>query len=141
MQKIDFKQLLRKGGLKATPLRLKVLQVLQKTAEPLSIQDVLKKIGEATDQVTLYRMLHSFQRLGAVRKIDLQQNRSYYEWRTPQDHHHLVCTECGKVEDIEGCSVEGMIKDVLRRSKEFSRIDEHSFELFGVCQVCSRGKK
>lgn len=138
----NHQEILRKKGLKATPTRTAVLQVLSKSGVPLSIQDVLQKVGkEKIDQVTAYRILQTLKEVGLVRKIDLQHNRSYYEVSSQEDHHHLVCTQCGKMEDVEGCVVEDMLDSMLKGSKQFARLTEHSFEIFGVCKECSRKQK
>lgn len=135
-------ELLRKQGLKATPTRLAVMQVLSESTAPLSIQDVLKKVGkQKMDQVTAYRILQTLNEVGVVRKIDLHHNRSYFELAPQTDHHHIICTECGKMEDVEGCVVEDMLKSTLKQSKQFAQLTEHSFEIFGLCKECARKQK
>lgn len=137
-----FQEILRKQGLKATPTRMAVMQVLSKSTTPLSIQEVLKRVGqEKIDQVTAYRILQTLKEVGLVRKIDLQHNRSYYELSPQIDHHHIICTSCGKMEDVEGCIVEDMLAVALRQSKQFNQFTEHSFEIFGMCKDCTREQK
>lgn len=138
----EHTELLRKQLLKATPTRLAVMLVLSKSTRPVSIQDVLKKVGkDKINQVTAYRILQTLKEVGLVRKIDLQHNRSYYELAPQEDHHHMVCTQCGKMEDVEGCVVEDMMSTILKQSKQFARLTEHSFEIFGVCTECVRKQK
>lgn len=135
----NFTEILRKQGLKATPTRLAVMQALSNCSTPLSIQDILEKVGkERMDQVTAYRILHTLDEVGVVRKIDLRQNRAYYELVPQTDHHHIICTECGKMEDVEGCVVDDMLQSTLKKSKQFTRFTKHSFEIFGVCKECGR---
>lgn len=137
--KSKLHQLLQQAGSKATPGRLRVLNVLEKSKMPLSIQQIWDKVGQQRlDQVTLYRMLQAFKKAGVVRKIDLQNNRSYYELVPSQDHHHLVCSNCGRMEDIVGCGVDDVLHTILKRSVQFSRLTEHSFEVFGVCKTCDK---
>ncbi|HEX9503687.1 MAG TPA: transcriptional repressor [Patescibacteria group bacterium] len=133
----DFKQLLRGYKLKATPGRVRLLAFLSNAKKPMSIKEISKAVGSKTlDQATVYRTLESFKALGLVKQVDFQKDHAYYEM-SDSDHHHLVCKNCGRVEDFHGCNSESLIKHALKQSKHFSSVKEHSLELFGLCKVCN----
>lgn len=133
----NFKELLKSKGLKATESRLALLEMLSKNHAPLSIKDIVKKIGKVADQATVYRMLESFKAAGLVRQIDLQQDFAFYELADTHDHHHIVCRICGRIEDFLGCDFKSLATKALKQSKKFSAIDQHSLEMFGTCDTCS----
>ena len=94
---------LKKAGLKVTLPRLKVLEVLEKTAEPphhMSAEDVYKQLIISDDTVglaTVYRVLTQFESAGILLKQNFENGHSVYEL-TPNDHHdHMVCLKTGKV--------------------------------------------
>lgn len=131
--------LLKEHALKATAPRVAVVEALASMRKPASVQDVLAvlKRGSA-DQATVYRSLEAFADAGLVRRVDLGKGPSCYELvHEGEHHHHLVCTSCGKIEDVENCGVDAFATRALKASKSFARIDSHSFELFGLCKACA----
>lgn len=132
-----YKELLKSKGLKATESRLALLEILSKNHAPLSIKNIVKKIGKVADQATVYRMLESFQAAGLVRQIDLQQDFAFYEIADAHDHHHIVCRLCGRIEDFLGCDFKQLATKALKQSRKFSSIDQHSLEMFGTCDSCT----
>ncbi len=138
--KTDLKILLHKSGYKATPTRLAVLALLQKSRNPVSAQDILEALHGA-DQATIYRTIKSLKQKGLIRQIDLRQNHAHYEFADMAEHHHLVCAECGKIEDVRHCKVEDWEGTVLKHSKQFAEIRQHALEFYGVCKACAQKKK
>lgn len=135
----QFRNLLRTSGLKATPGRLAILMVLENAKKPLSIEKITSGLGKHTaDLATVYRTLHSLAQTGAVRQVDLRHGHAHYELASPADHHHLICTKCGRIEDFTGCDTNQLIQEVVSKSKQFKKVTEHSMELFGICKTCAR---
>ncbi len=129
--------ILKKAGKKITPTRIKLLVELKKSTKPLYIDQIVEKV-EGRDKATIYRNLVAFHKLGIVRQIDLHQSKTYYEWNEREDHHHLICMKCEKIRDFNGCDFEHIEKTALKQAPEFSKITEHSFELFGICKECDK---
>lgn len=131
---------LRTAGHRATSARLAILEVLERASQPLSTQRIYQAIRKdsGADQATVYRSLELLEASGIVRQVDLRHGHAHYELADQNDHHHLVCLHCGRIEDFEGCGVRDMVKKTLRQSKQFASVQEHSFELFGVCKSCTR---
>jgi Fe2+ or Zn2+ uptake regulation protein len=135
---LNYKQLLRSHKLKVTPGRIKILTYLHNAKKPLSIKEISKAIGsKSMDQATIYRTLENFKTLGLVKLVNFQKDFAYYEL-ADSDHHHLVCQNCGRVENFEGCNSESLIRQALKQSKHFSFVNEHSLELFGLCKTCAK---
>lgn len=135
-KKSELRALLRKAGYKATPARLAILGVMRKSRHPMSAQDIIDRLGKGFDKVTVYRFVNKLKSKGVINQIDLRQNHAHYELFDVADHHHLVCIHCGKIQDIEGCKVEDMYKNILSTASTFSEIRQHSLEFYGVCNNC-----
>ncbi len=129
---------LRDHGLKATAPRVAIVAVLLKEKRPLSVQDLLDALPKKTaDQATAYRSLEAFAEAGLIHRLDLGQGKALYELSEEgEHHHHLVCTSCGKIEDVEDCEVEAFARRALEASKRFAELHHHSLELFGICKDC-----
>jgi len=76
--------------------------------------------------------------VGIVRQIDLRQGRAFFELMPQDDHHHIVCVTCKKVEDIHGCVLETHINQVVSRSVHFDTQIDHVFEVFALCNDCKK---
>jgi Fe2+ or Zn2+ uptake regulation protein len=129
---------LRTHGFRVTAGRIKLLEALARTGTPLSIQALHAKIRGTQDQATLYRTLTDLAAAGIVRRVDLNTGTAHFEY-TPgnEHHHHVVCTGCGTIEDIDDCALDTLEKGVEKRAKNFARISSHSLEFFGECVRCA----
>lgn len=132
--------LLKKAGSKNTGPRSFILEVLVHAKKPLSIKEVhAKLIKKEVDHATVFRVLKAFTKKGIVRQIDFGHDQSYFEIADEQnDHHHIICTSCHKVADFTGCDADKLITSALKQTKEFSKINSHSFELYGLCKSCQK---
>jgi Fur family ferric uptake transcriptional regulator len=129
--------MLRDAGFRATPRRISLLSTLGAASTPLTVPEVRKNMKKSIDAVTVYRALEAFTLSGIVRRVDLQHSHAHYELVAgKKHHHHLVCSDCGSVEDIAMCAPEPLQKAVLKKSKGFSSIISHSMEFFGICRKC-----
>lgn len=132
-----LRPLLRKSGLRATPGRLAVLYILEKETRPLSAQDIIEEVGEKMDQATVYRILGILKRKDLIRQIDLRHNHAHYELiGGSEEHHHLICKACGRIEDVKKCDIEETHDIILKRSKKFEKVFQHSLEFYGICKAC-----
>jgi Fe2+ or Zn2+ uptake regulation protein len=133
--------LLRKSGYKVTHGRLTILQVLAKADHPLSIAEIMKNLGSHINQATLYRALEALTAVNIVRRVDLHHPHAHYELvEGGSHHHHLICTQCGYIEDVLDCDAKDIEKTVLKRSTSFTLIEKHSLEFFGYCKKCATAK-
>ncbi len=133
---IDPTTLLRERKLKVTPARIAILGAFSAQCEPMSAEAVGKKLKrKEINLVTIYRTLESFEKAGILSRVDLHQDSVHYELRG-HHHHHIVCTNCGRIGEFEACGVAEFVRDVLKHSSAFKRVDQHSLELFGICTAC-----
>lgn len=96
---------LRKAGLKVTLPRVKILQILEESAQRhMSAEDVYKRLLEADDDVglaTVYRVLTQFEQASLVERHNFDGGHSVFELAKDDHHDHMICVDSGKV--IEFC--------------------------------------
>lgn len=132
-------ELLQKYGYRVTRGRVSLLMFLKQSKKPLAAKEIQKGMRSQLNKVTLYRALEDFTRSKIVGKINLQNTSTYYEFlHKDHHHHHIVCENCGKIEDIEHCEQTSFQNKILKSSKNFSSINSHSLEFFGICKTCAK---
>lgn len=136
--KEDFQVILKSKGFKATPMRLRLMETLAKNRIPLGTKEILSSFpAPRPNEVTLYRALKDLSEAGVIARVDLRDDRAYYEYKGGH-HHHIVCKKCRKIEDFADCNLAIVMQKAILKSKEFKTVNEHSLEFFGVCKVCER---
>ena len=137
INKHDCKEELREIDLKVTPARLEILRFLERSNSPMdvvTIKSYLDKKKIKTDLVTVFRIINTFTEKGITKQISFNEGKFRYELASKKDHHHLICKNCGSVEDISDCNIENLEKDIQIK-KEF-KVESHSLEFFGQCRSC-----
>jgi len=125
-------QELRKVGLKVTLPRVKILQILETSANPhLSAEDVYKALLEAGEDVglaTVYRVLTQFETAGLVIRHNFDGGHSVFELSRGEHHDHMVCMETGKVIEFHDSDIEDLQRQVV--SKHGYEMVDHSLILY-----------
>jgi Fur family ferric uptake transcriptional regulator len=126
---------LKSSGLKATLPRLKILEVFERSStRHLSAEDVYKAlIAEGADigLATVYRVLMQFEQAGLLSRSNFESGKSVFELNEGQHHDHLVCLDCGRVEEFYDAAIEQRQRQVaLERGFE---LHEHSLSLYARC--------
>ena len=135
------RETLRGSGLKATAARVAVLDALRRAAAPLSVRRALAAIPKGlADQATVYRILEVLEERGLVRPVDLRHGHKHYELASLPHHHHLICTGCGRTEDVAACDADRLARLAQRHSRHFAVVTQHALEFFGLCRRCARQK-
>ena len=129
---------LRKAGLKVTLPRVKILQILENSDNKhLSAEDVYKALIGAEEDVglaTVYRVLTQFESAGLVMRHHFEGGHSIFELTSVDHHDHIVCNNCGKVEEFYDEIIEGQQEQIAK--KYGFKITDHSMYLYGICQEC-----
>lgn len=126
---------LKSTGLKATAPRLKILQIFQ-TAEQrhMTAEDVFRVLlAERSDigLATVYRVLTQFEQAGILSRNHFEAGRAVYELRDDQHHDHLVCLDCGHVEEFFNPEIEKQ-QHAVAKAKGFE-IADHALSLYAHC--------
>jgi len=129
-------QHIRKAGLKVTLPRVKVLEVLEKDpTQHMTAEDVYKRLienGEEIGLATVYRVLTQFEAAGLVEKHHFESSVSVFELNRGAHHDHIVCTECGHVEEFVDEVIEERQRAIAKQHG--FGIKGHSLIIFGECE-------
>ena len=130
-------ELLRQKGYKITPQRRAVLEALDAGCQFPTAQQVLELVREKQPDVsldTVYRNLTLMVSLGIVHEIFRSAGNAYEIVEPGHNHHHLVCTECGKTECIDICPMNKIYEK--EAEKRGFLVTGHVFEFYGLCWSC-----
>jgi len=123
-------------GIKVTPQRIAIYKELASTDQHPSTENIYKKIKDYYPNIsltTVYRTLETFEKLGLISVVNVLYNAARYDANL-DPHHHIVCTQCKKVEDIYDESLTNL--DVSDKTLGDYRIEGYSVLLSGVCSTC-----
>jgi Fe2+ or Zn2+ uptake regulation protein len=137
--KHDCKSELNEAELRATPARLALMHLLESSDKPVDVQSMIEYLGKKdiqTDPATVFRIVNMFTEKGLTRQIQLQEGKFRYELAAKEDHHHLVCTSCGDIQDISDCNID-VLENHIEKKKHF-KVTSHSLEFFGLCSNCQQ---
>ena len=122
-------------GLKATLPRLRILELFEKSeVRHLSAEDVYKiLLKEGTDSglATVYRVLTQFEQVGLLVRHHFESGKAVYELNQGGHHDHLVCLQCGRVEEFYDADIEKRQTRVAEQ-RGF-RIHDHSLHIYADC--------
>lgn len=135
----DLTDKLRQKSRKITGQRQAILDVLRKHSSPLTNKEIHAAIGTADcDLATVYRNMHALVDMGMVQRYDFGDGIARFEWVGESDadhhHHHLVCTGCAFVIEIDDCAI-SEIQSQLASRHGFTDVT-HRLEFFGMCPRC-----
>lgn len=132
----DARDRLREAGYRNGPARVAVIELLDGEDCCVSAADVHALLGDRVGIASIYRVLESLNAVGLVRRVDVGDGIARYEplRASGEHHHHLVCTECGKVEAFDDPELERVIRRVEARSGY--AVEQHDVVLQGACDDC-----
>lgn len=130
---------LREAGYRLTNARLTVLDALITHEEHhLTSSDILEAVNARDDSIgraSVFRTLDLFTRLGLIRPTYLGNNVTpSYVVMADNHHHHIICTKCQRVIEIDECGL-GHVEQSLEQRFNV-RITGHMVEFFALCEVC-----
>jgi len=127
---------IRNAGLKVTLPRLKILEVLEGTgSRHMSAEDVYRELfarGEEIGLATVYRVLTQFEGAGLVARHHFEGGQSVFELNRGEHHDHIVCVQCGRVEEFFDETIEKRQRSIAR-DRGFA-INDHSLIIYGDCR-------
>jgi Fur family ferric uptake transcriptional regulator len=131
---------LRGVGLKVTLPRLKILKILENSVpHHLRAEDIYRLLveqGEDVGLATVYRVLTQFEASGLVKRHNFESDHSVFELDHGGHHDHLVCMQCGKVEEFFDELIEKQQIKIAKKSG--FNITHHSHTVYGVCEECQK---
>ncbi|HNR65650.1 MAG TPA: transcriptional repressor [Atribacterota bacterium] len=142
----------RGGGYRITMPRQIILQVLDESKRHLSAEDIYLKVYQIYPTIgltTVYRTLELLVRMGLVFKFDFGDGRARYELTRGDGnlshHHHLICTNCGRIIDYDDF-IEEELELIKKTRQELEKkygfeIRNHTLQFYGLCKKCKAIKE
>jgi Fur family ferric uptake transcriptional regulator len=126
---------LKSTGLKATLPRLKILEIFQGGDQRhMTAEDVFRVLLQDHSDIglaTVYRVLTQFEQAGILLRSHFESGKAVYEINEGQHHDHLVCLDCGRVEEFYDPEIERR-QQAVALTKGF-RITDHALSLYATC--------
>lgn len=126
---------LKSSGLKATLPRLKILEIFQNSKiRHLTAEDVYKVLLSENMDIglaTVYRVLMQFEQAGLLHRNHFESGKAIFELNEGEHHDHLVCVDCGRVEEFCDTEIEQR-QQRIARERGFE-ISEHSLSIYVNC--------
>ena len=142
----DSKKILSQHSVSITNPRILVLEALLEFGNPITIDELQSKLKGAVAKSTLYRVLNDLKKIKVLNEFTSPDNSVVVELilEDQSHHHHLFCSDCGEVIDVElSEEFENILnKEIKKVQKNFNfEISDHRVEMFGVCtEECSNCK-
>lgn len=133
----DWRDRLRSAGLRVTQPRLAVLETVRESSHLAADQvsdRVRERIGTVSTQA-VYDALNTLTEHGILRKIEPAGSAMLFEINLDDNHHHIVCRECGAVVDVD-CAVGTMPCAVPQQTHGFI-VEEAEVTYWGLCPDCA----
>ena len=132
------KQILSQHSVSITNPRILVLEALLEIKSPITVDDLQKKLKNKVAKSTLYRVLNDLKTINVLNEFTSPDNTVVVELvlEGDQHHHHLFCSDCGEIIDVElSTNFESLLnKEIKRIEKKFNFIiEDHRVEMFGQC--------
>lgn len=135
MNKREAIRLLKKKGYKTTKRRVDILDFFEgedryRTAKDLN--DFMERKYPGISFDTVYRNLHLYDDIGVLETTELNGEKQFRMRCTTNHHHHFICNSCGKTTGIEVCPMD----EAKNHLTDYS-IEDHKFEIYGLCPLCN----
>ncbi|MDQ5897309.1 MAG: ferric iron uptake transcriptional regulator [Pseudomonadota bacterium] len=126
---------IKSSGLKATLPRIKILDIFQRAQQRhMTAEDVFKILlteGSDIGLATVYRVLMQFEQAGILSRNHFESGKSVFELNEGQHHDHLVCLDCGRVEEFFDPQIESRQR-MVAQERGFT-LQEHTLALYAHC--------
>lgn len=139
MQKnLNYKDLLKREGLKNTKHRISILDEIETCEQPVSAEQIFLRLQDKHISInlsTVYRALETLVEKNIVIKSSITGDaKALFEPYQMEHKHHLVCVKCKKMFTVDGCPFEEYEK-ILHEKIGFD-VKGHKLEIFGYCKDC-----
>jgi Fur family ferric uptake transcriptional regulator len=122
-------------GLKATAPRIKILEIFQLgRRRHMTAEDVYRELLADRQDIglaTVYRVLTQFEQAGLLKRSNFESGKAIFELDEGSHHDHLVCLQCGRVEEFFDAEIEAR-QQAVARERGFD-LQDHALALYGNC--------
>lgn len=129
-------------GMPLTKKREVIINVIDKNPGHMDAEDVYhkaKKIDPSIGMATVYRSLKLMRDYNVIEHHTFGQEHQHFESPTKFHHDHLVCSECGRIEEFTDSSLERLKSNVAKRHG--FQMKSHKLEIYGLCSACVKKRE
>ncbi len=138
-----FNEYIHSTGLRDTQQRKRILEAFLSTSNHVSVDDMYRIVNEKGRKLgyaTVYRTMKLIAECGLAGEVMFNDGIVRFEHRLGRKHHHhLVCTDCGKVIEFESTAMDKGEEGILKKHR-FKQISHH-YKIFGLCHKCQQESK
>lgn len=130
-------QELQARGMRVTPQRAIIFEAIEKLEGHITAEDIFAEVQEINAYIslaTVYRTLELLQELNLITPTNLGGSQTYFALKDHGSHHHLVCLNCGKIEEFAD-EIFDPVRSGLEQHYGFEVHTDH-MSLFGLCRGC-----
>ena len=120
-------------GHRVTAPRLSVLAAAADAGDQFTADEIAGRLP-SVGRATVFRTLKLLVEMDVLCRVLFDDGTLRYRWSRRGHHHHLVCAECGAVEDFTACDVSELVRELTRQSN--FRVEGHWLEVYGRCGAC-----
>ena len=133
-------QEIRAQGKKLTKTRRAVIEMLCLSHRLLTAPDIQERLnqkGIAVNKTSVYRELEFLTSKKIIQQVSISPGVTHYESALHSHHHHLVCTDCGNITDIDTKDLEKQVQNIKTKARQQGfAVQNHSLEFYGLCANC-----
>ena len=134
----DLAELLSRKGVRPTRARLEVLGELAREQDDVTAQALWRRLRDRGDSgiglATVYRTLALLNEKGVIDSLSHHGTEHCYRLCADTHHHHLLCTSCHRVVEVDECGIDDWLDDVSKRHGFVAT--DHRVEIVGLCADC-----
>jgi len=142
--KTEIIEILKNNGLKKTPKRLSVIEIMEESEKLLTPAEVWSSLKLKFNHVglpTVYRILQELEQIHIIKQILTADNQMKYFYCHAHsgEHEHFICEICGGVECINSSKIRNMLQELENELN--CVIDKNLFQIQGICKNCKKMNK
>lgn len=122
-------------GFRTTAPRRAVLQAIETSESPFTVEDLLAQVPEV-GRATVFRTIKLLQEVDMMCRVPLEDGTARYQVSAGGHHHHLVCRTCGSFTEFSDPELDMRISE--QANAHGFALQGHSLELYGLCRECRR---
>lgn len=129
---------LRERGHRLTPQRYAVLRALVEGGEHPSAEQLFQRVSEdypMMSPATVYKTLDTLKAAGEVLELEFRDGPNRYDANLPNPHPHVVCTRCGRIDDVMDERLDPSVAEVASRTGY--QVRRYRLDFYGVCPSCA----
>jgi Fur family peroxide stress response transcriptional regulator len=133
-----MRSIFREKNLKVTPQRYAIYKYLCSTKEHPSAETIYNELKEEYPMLslaTVYKTLRTLVDIGIVQELNAGEDNFRYD-ANAETHPHIMCLNCGRVDDIEGADF-SFLNELAARNTDYT-IESHKLYFYGICRKCKR---